>query len=88
MAQLTAESLGQVRADIMRQWSRDQLPVPITKPDLSALLSIMDVALKDAEIAVITAIPQQHPGRQWLINNQAIARRVLELVEAKRREML
>ena len=88
MASLPQAQLDEVRADIMRQWSRDHTPVPITKPELGQLLSLMDVVLNDAEIAVIQAIPNDHPGRQWLIDNQTIARSTLELVEAKRRETL
>lgn len=88
MAALTAQQLAEVQADIIRRWSRDRVNVPITKPELDALLPIMDAALADAEVAVIADIPGAHPGRQWLIDNQPIARRMLELVEAKRRESL
>lgn len=88
MAALSQQQLNEVRADIMRRWSSDHEPVPITKPELGQLLSIMDGALEDAEVAVIAAIPGGHPGRQWLIDKQSIARRVLEIIEAKRREVL
>ena len=88
MASLPQEPLNEVQADIMRRWSRDHTPVPILKSELGQLLSIMDTALNDAEIAVIQAIPGNHPGRQWLIDNQTIARRVLELIEAKRKDVL
>lgn len=88
MASLTTQQLGEVKADIMRQWSRTRTPTPITKPELSSLLTIMDDELNAAEVAVIAAIPGAHPGRQWLIDNQQIARQVLELVEAKRKDVL
>ena len=88
MAALSQQNLDEVQADIMRRWSQDRTAVPITKPELGQLLSLMDTALDDAEVAVIAAIPGAHSGRQWLIDNQDVSRRVLELVEAKRREAL
>lgn len=88
MASLTTQQLDEVHADIMRRWSRDQTPTPITKSELTSLLSIMDTELDAAEVAVITTIPGTNPGRQWLIDNQPIARQTLELVEAKRKDVL
>ena len=88
MAQLTPAQLNEVHANIMRRWSRNHTATPITKSDLTTLLDIMDIELNSAEVAVITAIPGSHPGRQWLIDNQPIARQAMELVEAKRKDVL
>lgn len=88
MAQLTAPQKAEVKSVIMKVWSRDRTPVPITKDELDTLLTFMDESLEAAELDVINRIPGGHPARAWLIANEAVARRVLELVEAKRREVL
>ena len=88
MAQLPDSSLDEIHRDVMRHWSRTREQVPILKSDLRQLIGIVDTAADLSDTAVIQQIPQNHPGRQWLIENQNLARRLKEVVEAKRREDL
>ena len=88
MAQLSAAQKDEVKAQIMRVWSQDRTPVPVTKPDLDTLMTFMDEAMEAAETDVISRIPGPHPARSWLLTNQDVARRILIEVEFKRREVL
>jgi hypothetical protein len=88
MAQLTAPQKAEVKAEIMQRWSGDRTSVPIDKSELDTLLTFIDESMEVAETEVITRIPGSHPARAWLIANGAVARRVMEMVEAKRREVL
>lgn len=87
MAQLTTETKDALFADIMRRWSNDRTPTPITKAQGRALIDIMDAGMETAESTILSSIPAG-PGRTWLVANASIARKVLELVAAKRQEVL
>lgn len=88
MATLTAEQRAEIRAQILRQLSRDREPTPFNKGEGLTLIGYIDDALEAAEGDVIARIPGGHPGRQWLIDNPAIGRRLMILVEQHRREVL
>lgn len=88
MALLDSAAINQIHADIMRYWSNHRVSVPITKPELRQLVVIVDGEAENSDIAVIQAIPSEHPGRQWLIDNQSLARRLKVLDETKRVEVL
>jgi hypothetical protein len=73
---------------LMEQWSSTWTTVPMTKPEVMSLLNVIDNNLDTAETATIAAVPSAHPAKAWLSTNRNIARRIMELVEAKRREVL
>lgn len=88
MALLPPGSIDEIHAIIMRRLSAAGLEVPATKSDLRALVVILDEVAEFSDARVINQIPQQHPGRQWLIDNPRIARQMKELVEHTRAEDL
>lgn len=88
MATLPAGDGDAVWAVIMQRLSQQHIEVPATKDELRTLVDIIDGELDSAEVAVVQAIPVEHPGRQWLINNPTVGRRIMELILEKRREVL
>jgi hypothetical protein len=72
----------------MRWLSRHGVDTPITKAELFILVGFIDDAAEAAEADIIARIPGAHPGRQWLIDNADIGRRLLERVAERRREVL
>ncbi len=87
MAQLTNQQLLEVRADVMREFSRARHEIPITKPELTALLDLIDSEQEAAEASILAAIPVG-PARNWLVAKQAQARTLIVRIEQKRAEVL
>ena len=87
MPRLTEPSLASLQQTVMRQFSAVRLETPITKPQLAAMLSLLDGQLDAAETAALAAIPAG-TEKTWLIANPAIARTLIERVAAARKETL
>ncbi len=87
MAQLTSTQLLEVRADIMREFSRVRHEIPITKPELTDLLDLIDGEQEAAESSILAAIPVG-AARTWLLANKDRARTLMVRVEQKRAEVI
>lgn len=87
MAVLQQDARAALRALIMERWSAAGLQTPITKPQLAFLIGVVDEALESAEIAIVQALPAG-PEKSWLLSVPEVGRRLIELVEQKRREVL
>jgi hypothetical protein len=72
---------------MMRDLSDLRVEVPISKSLLRALLENIDGELETAESSIVQNLPGGG-AKTWLLNNQAIGRRMIERVEQKRREVL
>ena len=88
MAELNTAQKDEVKRDIMRKWSVLRQVAPISKSELSTLLTYVDQAQEAAEADVISRIPGAHPARAWLIANATIGRQLICEVETKRAEVL
>lgn len=87
MAKLTTQQRREISADIQRRLSESRTPIPLNKANLASLIGLIDDQQEAAEAAIIQTVPAG-PARQWLINNANLSRRFIEVVEAKRREVL
>ncbi len=87
MPNLPDSDRSEIHTDVMDKWSNVRLPVPISKPELRALINLMDTELDTAEGSILGAIPAG-VGKTWLVANQGIARQLLALIEKKRAEVL
>ena len=87
MATLTAEQREAIRADVMRRFSSTREPVPGLRADMLTLVGYIDDALEAAEGNVINRIPGNHPGRQWLIDNQHLGRQLMLWIEQVRKDV-
>ena len=87
MANLPSGDIDAVHADIMRRYSSIFREIPVSKAQLRSFLVIVDGELEAAEIAIVQAVPAG-PQRDWLIANDDIGRDMIELIEAKRKEVL
>lgn len=87
MAQLTSAQRNDVLALLGSEMSAIRQSIPITKPQFMALLNIIDVAAETDEAAIVSAIPAG-VGKDWLLANPAVSRRIREAVAGKRKEVL
>lgn len=86
MPSLSSEDILDVRAAIMSFYSSIRAEIPMTKPQLTALLTLVDGELNTAEVAIVVAIPSG-PARDWLVANDHIGRDIMARVETKRRDV-
>ncbi|KKN02973.1 hypothetical protein LCGC14_1112370 [marine sediment metagenome] len=86
MAQLTEQAMDDLTAEIVKRLSSTRTVIPIGHQDVRAAVGVIDVEMNAAEVAILAAVDA--PTRSWLTANQHIARRIVEAVEIKRREML
>ena len=87
MPSLSTAEILDVRSEIMSVYSSIREEVPMTKNQLTALITLMDSELNTAEIAIIVAIPAG-AARDWLLGNEVIGRDIITRTETKRRDVL
>jgi hypothetical protein len=84
---MSAANLDAIHVEIMQKLSSERLAdIPITAAQLRSGIGMVDTQLDLAEIAIGTAIPVG-PIRAWMVANPHVVRRIMELVERKRREV-
>lgn len=89
MALLPQQQRDELKADIMRKLSSARVKTPgIHKSDWDAIIIAIDTALETAEVSAVTSLPGGSRERVFLTGHPGIARRVLAVVEDKRREVL
>lgn len=86
MAQLTEAAKDQVARELQDLFSTHWYPIDITKTQLRAGIDIFDANLETCESNILDSVGSS--ARTWLINNQTLARFILESVAQKRREEL
>jgi hypothetical protein len=72
----------------MRRWSLQIIVHPMTKPEVRQLIVLADQQAAVSDVSLVTAVPAQHPARQWLIDNPSAARELKSDVDKKRAEDL
>ena len=87
MPSLSSDEVLEVRSEIMSVYSSIRQEIPISKNQLTALITLMDSELNTAEIAIIVAIPAG-AARDWLMTEDAIGRDIITRTETKRRDVL
>ena len=85
MPSLSPEEILDVRSDVMSFYSSIRQEVPMTKNQLTGLLTLMDDEMNTAEVAIVVAIP---PGaaRDWPVANDQVGRDLIVRTETKRRD--
>lgn len=86
MAQLTEAQKDTLHAELMRLFSQMWVEMPLSKAQLRAAIDEFDVGMETAESSILNSVSQA--ARTWLLNNQTLARYILESVAEKRREVL
>ena len=86
MAQLTSEQRAELSAELQREWSRNRNKILVSKPELAAAISVFDAGMEAAESSILASVSAK--ARTWLLAHQTMARRLLEEVAKKRREVL
>jgi len=71
----------------MSQYSSLRAGVPITKNQLTSLLTLMDAELNTAEISIVGNLPAGD-GKTWILANDPIGRDMIARIETKRRDVL
>lgn len=84
MAVLPSGNVDSVLKQVMAIWSGVSQGVPITKPELRSLIVHVDGKLDSTESTIVSGLPNG-PGMTWIINNPAMGRWLLELIEGERR---
>jgi hypothetical protein len=88
MAALSAGDRTTLKAEAMRELSRRRISTDdVTKDQVDSVIASIDDALDAAETASVTSLPVGNV-RTWLTNNPSAGRRLMILVEQKRREVL
>lgn len=87
MATLTDPQKDEVRTVLGAEYSALRTEIPITKAQFDALLSVIDTAAETDEAAIVVAIPAG-AGKDWLLANVDVSRRIREAVATKRKEVL
>ena len=85
MPSLSPEEILDVRSDVMSFYSSIRQEVPMTKNQLTGLLTLMDGEMNTAEVAIVVAIPAG-PARDWLVANDQVGRDLIVRTETKRRD--
>lgn len=86
MAQLTSAQKDELNATLMRFFSSTWTEVPLTKAQLRNGIDVFDAGLETAESSILSNVNQGQ--RDWLLDNQTLARYILEEVAKTRREEL
>jgi hypothetical protein len=87
MATLPSEERFAVWAEAMALLSRHNIEAPVTKPELRWLVNYLDDNLETFEADVVDGIPAGD-GKDWLVSNPSIARRLIVMIAERRREVL
>jgi hypothetical protein len=88
MANLTAQQIDEVLADLMSHYSAILKEIPVTKTQFRAwLTNTVDVELDATEIDIFTNTPAGD-AKDWLQANPEVGRDVMVAIEEKRREVL
>lgn len=86
MAQLSEAAKDELAADLHQLFSRHWYAIDLNKAQLRAGIDIFDAGLETAESEILNSVGQE--ARAWLINNQTLARFIVEQTAQKRREEL
>lgn len=87
MPALPSDDIDIVHTQMMQEFSELRLEVPINKSQLRSGIVIGDGVLDSAEASFVAAIPAG-PIHDWVMANPHIGRRMFELIEKHRREVL
>ena len=87
MAKLSDGERFNVWAEAMRLLSLYSIDTPVTKPQFRWLVNYLDDNLETFEANVVAGLPGG-AGKDWLLANPGIARRLVVMVAEKRREAL
>ena len=88
MANLTAQQINEVLAELMQRYSSIRKEIPVNKNQFNTwLTNTIDVEMEAAELSVFANTPAGD-AKDWLQANQEIGREVMLAIEAKRREVL
>jgi hypothetical protein len=87
MATLSSAAIDDLHAAIMQELSNLRTAVPVSKSALRAGIVSIDSELSSAETTIFQNISNTGV-KTWLQANQAVGRRIIAVIEQKRKEEL
>ena len=87
MANLTAEQRRDVRRDVVGTWCAQNVTIPgVSKAAVESIVEAADNAIESSEGAFVNSLSPA--AKTWMLANQTAGRTLLELVTAKRKDVL
>jgi hypothetical protein len=87
MTALTSGDIDAIWIEIMKDYSREKKPMPVTSDKIRAFFVTVDAALEQAEIDIVQSLPAGDI-KTWLIANAEVGREIMIRVMQKRQEVL
>lgn len=88
MANLTAQQIDEVLAELMQRYSSIRKEIPVNKNQFRTWLTdTVDVELEASELAIFANTPAGD-AKDWLQANPEVGRDVMVAIEQKRLEVL
>lgn len=88
MASLDVTSKNELWIEFMRELSAAGIEIPVDKNALRTFIDIVDIALDETEVDIVTIEIPAGTGRTWLTNNPSIGRIMMARIEKKRAEVI